>query len=425
MTVRTANTFGGSGVDDGGFGRWAASTRAREWRSEPPPAAVTAFHRTMPGYAVTRLVEVPTLAAELGVGRVLVKEESARFGLPAFKVLGVSWAVARVVLAAAPDGAALQGAPVDVTWDRVVAAARRVDLTLVTATDGNHGRALAAVAARLGLRCRVLVPAVMTADAAGAIAAEGADVVRHAGTYDETVAAAADHAADDPRAALVQDTAWDGYEQVPGWIVEGYSTLLAEIDDVVAVRDDDDPADGLRIDLTVVPTGVGSLAQAVVAWNRSRLGGPAAAAADGAGTDGAGADAVGNPDRHRRAVLAAEPDTAACVTASLRADERRSVATAATVMAGLNCGTPSSLAWPVLARGLDAAVAVRDEEAIAAVADLAQVGIDAGPSGAAALAAARAALRGPDSPQRRAHLGIGPDATVVLLSTEGRGREDA
>jgi len=381
---------------------------------------VTAFHRTVPGYAVTRLVEVPALAAELEVGRVLVKEESARFGLPAFKVLGVSWAVARVVLAAAPDGAALHAETADVTWDRVVAAARRVDLTLVTATDGNHGRALAAVAARLGLGCRVLVPAVMTADAAGAIAAEGADVVRHAGTYDETVAAAADDADDDPRAALVQDTAWDGYEQVPGWIVEGYSTLLAEVDDVVAARDGDDPADGLRIDLTVVPTGVGSLAQAVVAWNRSRKGGAMTAEADGAGNDG-----VGHAHRHRRAVLAAEPDTAACVTASLRADERRSVATAATVMAGLNCGTPSSLAWPVLARGLDAAVAVRDEEAVAAVADLAQVGIDAGASGAAALAAARAALRGPDSPRRRAHLGIGPDATVVLLSTEGRGREDA
>ena len=104
--------------------------------------------------------------------------------------------------------------------------------------------------------------------------------------------------------------------------------------------------------------------------------------------------------------------------ASLRAGRPRSVPTGGTVMTGLNCGTPSSLAWPVLRAGLDAAVAVTDAEATRAVADLAAAGLSSGASGAATLAAARAALGHPD---RRAGLGIGPDATVVLLSTEGGG----
>lgn len=401
---------------------WAESLHVRSWRCEPPPTGIPAFHASIPGYAPTTLHDVLPLADELGVGRVLVKEESHRFGLPAFKVLGVSWAVARVVLeradaagsaaAGGPEaGGGRGGARADVvgsvaadgseshqvgavTWDRVVAAAATVGgLTLATATDGNHGRALARVARLLGLSARVHVPAVMAPGPAAAIAAEGADVVRIDGSYDEAVATAARDADADDDVVLVQDTAWPGYERVPGWIVEGYSSLAAEVDEQVADL-------GLvGIDLTVVPTGVGSLAQAVVTWNRSR---------------------PPRPGGRHRAVVAAEPETAACVVASLRADQLLSVATEATVMAGLNCGTPSSLAWPVLRAGLDGAVAVTDGAATAAVEDLGALGIDAGPSGAASLAAARALLHGPGATARRAHLALPDDAVVVLLSTEGR-----
>lgn len=346
----------------------------------------------MPGHAPTALHDLPPLAEELDVARVLVKEESHRFGLPAFKVLGVSWAVARVVLDLAGD---LDGrSPADgVTWDRVVAAAGTLEgITLATATDGNHGRALARLARLLGLSARVHVPAVMAPAPAAAIAAEGAEVVRIDGSYDEAVATAAREADADPDVVLVQDTAWPGYERVPAWIVEGYTTLVAEVDDQLAAL-------GIGgVDLTVVPTGVGSLAQAVVTWNRSRPPRPG----------------------HHRAVVAVEPDTAACVVASLRADRSTSVDTAATTMAGLNCGTPSSLAWPVLRRGLDGAIAVDDAAADAAVAELAAFGVDAGPSGAAALAGARAVLCGPGAAARRAHLALPADAVVVLLSTEGR-----
>ena len=370
---------------------WGQSLHARSWRCAPPPDGIPAFHASIPGHAPTSLHDLPALADELDVARVLVKEESLRFGLPAFKVLGVSWAVARVVLDLAEEG---HDAADAVTWERVVAAAATLgDLTLATATDGNHGRALARLARLLGLSARIHVPAVMAPAPAAAIAAEGAQVVRIDGSYDEAVTLAAREADADPDVVLVQDTAWPGYERIPGWIVEGYTTMVAEVDEQAAAL-------GVGgVDLTLVPTGVGSLAQAVVTWNRSRP--------------------PRDAGRHR-AVVAVEPDTAACVVASLQADELASVETAATTMAGLNCGTPSSLAWPVLRRGLDGAIAVTDAAATAAVADLAALGVDAGPSGAAALAGARALLHGPQAAARRAHLALPQDATVVLLSTEGR-----
>jgi diaminopropionate ammonia-lyase len=336
------------------------------------------------------LVELPTLAAELGVARVLVKDESQRLGLPAFKVLGASWAVARVVERRA-GGAGRPAGPL--TWDSTLEAAGAVaHLRLVTATDGNHGRAVARMARLLGLGAQVFVPDVMTGSAEAAIAGEGATVARVDGSYDDAVAAAAGWAAQRSDAELVQDTAWDGYEDVPEWVVEGYDTLCDEIDEQLHAAGHDGP------DLVAVPVGVGSLAQAVVAHYRS-------------GPDGV---------RPRPSVLSVEPDTAACVLASLRAGALQSVATADTVMAGLNCGTPSSAAWPVLQAGLGAAVAVTDAAATQAVADLAMSGVSSGPSGACTLAGVRAALLGPAADDRRVALGVTPESVVVLISTEGR-----
>ena len=358
---------------------WYCRPGAREWHGPPRPGPdVVAFHRALPGYAPTPLTEVPALAAELGAGRVLVKDESSRLGLPAFKVLGASWAVARLL-----GGDGLAGPP---DLDVLRAAVARRPVTLVTATDGNHGRAVARLAAMVGAAARVVVPDVVPARAAELIAAEGATVTTLAGSYEDAVAEAARLAAADPAAELVQDTAWPGHEEVPGWIVEGYATLVAEVD---AQLGDASP------DLVVVPVGVGSLAQAVVTHYRA-LGGQA-----------------------RPAVLAAEPERAAGLLASLRAGRPVTVETGATVMAGLNCGAVSAAAWPVLRDGLDAAVAVGEDDALRAVADLAARGVPSGPSGAATLAAARRALTGPGAEERRAALGVGRDSVVVLLSTEG------
>lgn len=333
---------------------WRSNPAAREWTGGVVHEGARAFHRTLPGYAPTPLVDLPALAAELGVARVLVKDESQRLELAAFKVLGASWACHQVL-------------------DRTPGA------QLVTATDGNHGRAVAWLARLLGTSSTVFVPAVMTAGAEQRIVDQGAEVVRVDADYDETVRVAARYAAEDPRRELVQDTAWPGYEDVPGWIVDGYDTLLLEIDEQL----------GGEPDLVAVGVGVESLIQAVVAHYRR-----------------------GSSVR----VLSVEPDTAACVLASLEAGAPVSVETGSTVMAGLNCGTVSTLAWPVLRDGCDAAVTVTDEAALAASRDLAALGISSGPSGSSTLAGVRAALL---DPGRRAELDLPEDATIVLLSTEG------
>jgi diaminopropionate ammonia-lyase len=147
--------------------------------------------------------------------------------------------------------------------------------------------------------------------------------------------------------------------------------------------------------LVSIPIGVGSLAQAAVIHYRSGQ---------------AGAPAI----------LGVEPEAAPCVLASLRRGEFGSVPTGTTVMAGLNCGTPSTLAWPVLAAGLDADIAVSEEAAVTAAADLAAAGIPAGGTGSAALAGARAALTGPGAKGRREELGVTSDSVLVLLCTDGR-----
>jgi len=361
---------------------WYSRPGSRGWRCAPAPAGIRGFHAELPDHAVTPLVELPPLAGELGVRRVFVKDESLRLGLPAFKALGASWAVASVIA----QRAGLTG-PLTLAGLRVAVAHNQV--TLVTASDGNHGRAVARIAAQLGLRARVFVPEVISAGAAAAIAAEGATVTTVPDTYDHTVQQAAVAAAADPAAVLVQDTARPGYEQIPGWIVQGYDTLLAEVDDQLQAAGAEQP------DLVVVPVGVGSLAQAVVTHYRS-------------------GQHITPPS-----VLSVEPDTAACVLRSLTNGSALSVQTAATTMAGLNCGTPSSLAWPYLHQGLDAAVAVTDGAATRAVKDLARLGVSSGPSGAATLAGVRAALTGESSNRRRTDLGISADSVVVLLSTEG------
>ena len=331
---------------------WLARPAARAWTCAPAPAAgARAFHAGLPGYSPTPLTEVPAIASELGVGRAFVKDESARMGLAAFKVLGASWAVHQVLSRRSAAG----------------------PVTLVAATDGNHGRALAWMARLLGQRAHVFVPSGVHPAAVAAIAAEGAQVTEITGSYDDAIRLAA-KAASEPEAELVQDAGWPGYEQVPGWIVDGYSTLFAEVDEQLAAAGAASPA------LVVIPAGVGSLAQAGITHYRSR------------------------PGSAETSLLTAEPGT---------------ITTGETIMAGLNCGTPSMLAWPFLRDGLDAAVAVANADAAAAARDLAGHGIPAGPCGGASLAGVRAALTGEGAQPRRAVLALGPDATVVLLSTEG------
>ncbi|MEU0877255.1 pyridoxal-phosphate dependent enzyme [Lentzea sp. NPDC005914] len=317
---------------------------APAWRCPPAPTGVRDFHARLPGYAPTPLTELPALATELGVRRVFVKDESSRLGLPAFKALGASWAVHLVLK------------------DQIG------QMTLTTATDGNHGRAVARMARIFHQKAHIFVPHNVHPHAVEAIKAEGAEVTLVNGTYDDAVAMAAK--AD---GILVQDMGLPGYEEIPAWIVEGYGTLCAEIDEQL----EEDP------DLVVVPVGVGSFAQAVITHYRGR--------------------------DSRTKILTVEPETAACVLESLKADELRTVPTSDTIMAGLNCGTPSTTAWPFLRNGVDAAVAISDADCAKALKDLHDQNVHSGPCGAAPLAGLRAIRED-----------LGELNTVVLISTEGQ-----
>ena len=207
------------------------------------------FHSSMPGYRPTPLVDLPAVATELAVGAVLVKDESERLGLPAFKILGASWAVNFAL--------SKQGGYAEPATNLADLRSRvgNAPVTLVTATDGNHGRAVARMAQLLGLAARVYVPAGTTAKTLKAIADEGAQVVQTDLRYDDVVRTAASSTTNRPADILIQDTAWPGYEEIPHWIVDGYSTMFGEID---AQGGDRAP------DLIAVPTGVGSLLQAAL-----------------------------------------------------------------------------------------------------------------------------------------------------------------
>jgi diaminopropionate ammonia-lyase len=349
-----------------------------------PPRAPLGLHRRLPGYVVTPLADAPALARANGVGRVWVKDESARLGLPAFKLLGASWAAYRA-LAARLGRDPEPWASVD-ELRRTLAPLR--PLTLAAATDGNHGRAVARIAALLDLDADVYVPKGTAAARIAAIEREGARVTVVDGDYDAAVASAAATAGN--RCLAIQDVGWPGYEQIPAWVVEGYATIFWEVDDQLAARGEEGP------DVVVVPIGVGGLAAAAVRhWRRRGL-------------------------RRPPRLLGVEPLAAACVLRSLRAGRVVTVpGPHDSIMAGLNCGTPSLVAWPLLRSGLDAVVAVADERARQAIRDLAAAGIVAGETGAASLAGLAEATGGRAASRLRDALGLGAGTRVLLVCTEG------
>jgi diaminopropionate ammonia-lyase len=257
---------------------------------------------------------------------------------------------------------------------------------LVSATDGNHGRAVARMATLLGLSARIYIPAGLSSSAIDGIRSEGADLVETDTTYDNVVTLAAESAQGEACDVLIQDTAWQGYMEVPQWIVDGYGTLFGEIDDALRELHTTGP------DLVACPVGVGSLAQALVEHYRS----------------------VGNA---APALLSTEPDTAACIAQSLQAGKPVVVDTSyPSIMSGLNCGTPSELGWPALMAGIDAAISVSETDCRQAVLDLQRLGQDVGPCGAASLAGVRNAMA---SPERRQQMSLDETSVIVLVSTEG------
>lgn len=322
--------------------------------------AITAW----PGYAPTRLRELPGLAGALGIGQLRYKDESARFGLGSFKALGGAYAVAR--LAAGRDARAL---------------------TVATATDGNHGRAVAWGARLHGSRAVIYVHGHVSEGRCAAIRRFGAEIVRVPGSYDDSVRRCAADAARNGW-TVVADTAWEGYTEIPRDVMHGYGVLADEIAEAIG--------DAVPTHL-FVQAGVGALAAAL----RARF-----------------AQLWGS--RAPRLVVV-EPESAdACLRSAAAGQPTAAAGSLETVMAGLSCGEISPLAWKIL-ESADDFVAIADGWAVEAMRALAagQHGDEPFAAGETGVAGLAALMAGASDPAVQRALGLGPDASVLVIGSEG------
>lgn len=335
--------------------------------------AIMRFHASLAEYRPTPLHSLPVLARELGVGGIIVKDESQRFGLNAFKVLGASWAAHRFF--------ERNGGSAD---------------TLASATDGNHGRAVAWAARQAGKRAVIYVPRHTVPARIAAIRAEGAEVVVVDGTFDDAV-----RRADEDSCAnhwqVFSDTGYPGYMEIPAWIMEGYSTMFTEIEaQLTELR-------GRPPDIVMVQAGVGGLAGAAVRHF------------------------VSAEREHRPVLVAVQSSEADGLVESALSGDGEAHATRGnqdTMMAGLACGMPSLVAWPVLKRGVSLFVSVEDRYAAEAMRRLyfpvtGDPRIISGETGAAGLAGLMALCGAAEFADARDRLGITGNTSALVINSEG------
>lgn len=338
-----------------------------------------------PGYQPTPLVSLTALAAKIGVGGILYKDEGPRFGLGSFKALGGSYAAQRVLQRQISARLGHEVSLEDIRTGTYRSEA--AEITLVSATDGNHGRSLAWGCQRFGAPCRIYIHAEVSEGRAQAMRDLGADVIRIAGDYDASVILAKQEAADNGW-FVVSDTSWEGYSQPPRDVMAGYGVMTQEICD----------------SLEQAPThvflqgGVGGLAAGVVAGLRQHWGAQAPR------------------------VVIVEPELAACLFESGRAGEATTFAIETeTLMAGLSCGEPSGMAWEILSEEVSDFLTIPESLVAPSVRLLARplpgdTAIEAGESAIAGLAALIAAREDADLSRK---LGLTAEARVLLIGSEG------
>ena len=336
----------------------------------PSRSAVRGFHRSLPGYSPTPLVRLTGLAKSLGVGDFYLKYEGARFGLSAFKALGGSWALHRL-LASRPG----------------------TFTTVSTASEGNHGRAVAWAARLMKIPCVIFLPAHAAAERIANIEHEGATVMLVDGTYEDAVRRC-DRESGERGWQIISDVGYEGYLEIPPLVVEGYSTIFGEIDEQLAAEGWPSP------DLVLIPGGVGGILQAGVDHYRGLADPPA--------------------------IVGVEPQAADCLTTSLGSPGGApaiSQGDRATTLACLNCAEVSWPSWPSIRRGVDAMMAIDDEAAFDAVRRLYRPvpgdrSLEAGNSGAAATGGLVTLMNDPRCVELKNHLRAGPETVVLALCTE-------
>ncbi len=325
-------------------------------------AQVATFYDNHPQINPTPLRSLPALANELGIGALLVKDETARGGLPAFKITGVAF-----------------------TIDRLLATGRiNADSVLVAATAGNHGRALARVARGRGLRAKIYVPFDAAPARVAAIRSEGAEIIVSRGNYDFAVRQAVEDAKENGW-VVVSDTSWPGYEQIPRWIKAGYSRVMME-----AAQ-----AWDARPDVVLVQGGVGGLVCAALSWLCWRYG------------------------NERPYFIACEPSGSDCLQAAARTGHPVTLAEPPpTLMECLRCGEASAIALPIISAAADAFVAMDDEWCARAMRTLHSTMV-AGASGACGLASLLAILQDESLRPLREASGLNSASRVLVIVTEG------
>jgi diaminopropionate ammonia-lyase len=336
-------------------------------------------------YEPTPLHRLSSLAVELGVGEILIKDEGLRLGLGSFKALGGSYAVIRLVLEAASRRL---GRPVGIdelnSTDVRETASR---MTVACATDGNHGRSVAQGAQLAGTKAVIFVHSGVSAERVAAIAGYGAEIIRVDGNYDDSVSEAS-RICSERDWIVVSDTSWPGYERIPGLVMQGYTAIISE-----ALRQMPDPPTHLFIQ-----AGVGGVAAALAGHFAIVLG------------------------KERPTVVVVEPARAACVYETARAgrpvkiDQREP-----TVMAMLECYEPSLVAWRILTRVADAFMTIEESDAINVMKRLAYPAfgdppIVAGESGGVGLAGL---IRIARNKEARAKIGLNGSSRIFVINTEG------
>ena len=362
--------------------------------SEENVTKANEFHKSFPQYSVTPLQKLSALASYLGVKGIYCKDESYRFGLNAFKVLGGSYAMGRYI--AKELGRDISQLPYNVlSSDKL--REEFVQPTFFTATDGNHGRGVAWAAKRLGQKAVVRMPKGTTKTRFDNIAKEGAEVTIEEVNYDDCVRMAAAEAAKTEHGIIVQDTAWAGYEEIPSWIMQGYGTLVLEADKQLKENGIDRPTH------VFVQAGVGSLAGAVVGYFAHKY--------------------KENPP----VMVVCEASAADCLYRSaVQADGNLVNVTGdlQTIMAGLACGEGNTIGWDILKNHVTVFASCPDWMSAKATRIYANPlendpHIISGESGSVPLGLAYTALHDEDAKDLKEALKLDENSNILVISTEG------
>lgn len=352
------------------------------------------FHRSFPQYSVTPLTPLKHLAEYLGLHNIYVKDESYRFGLNAFKVLGGSFAIARYI--AKQTGKDVS----ELSYDYLTSDELRKEFgqaTFFTATDGNHGRGIAWSAHKLGQKCVVRMPKGTTAIRKANIARLGAEVTIEDLNYDECVRLANSEAEATKNGVMVQDTAWPGYEEMPCWIMQGYGTLAMEADRQLLADGCDRPTH------VIIQAGVGSLAGSIIGYFVNRF-----------------------PD-DPPIFIVVEAGAAACLYESAR-KQTGELSTVTgnlqTIMAGLACGEANTVSWDILRNHADAFIAAPDwisakGTRIYGVPLAGDTAIVSGESGSVTMGLLASCMMYSHYQDLRELLKLDNNSDVLLVSTEG------